>query len=149
MVAGVWCRTDVLIGAMSEDSRFPCLDGHLYSGCIGRQICPVDRCLNGRRVRPCDGSIRADRFDQPLKVRRYVSTECANCLHAVDLAVENPLRTPGPGGRRVERWTICELSLWAGPCTLYNLLNHRAPVKRFEDILVACAQTESLGLSLG
>lgn len=111
-----------------SDSRFPCLDGHLYNGCVGLANCPADRCWNGRRLRPCSGTIHADAFDQPLKVVRYTASDCPNCLHAVDLAVEGELRTPA--GRRVERWTICELGLWAGPASLYNLLNHRAPVER-------------------
>ena len=104
------------------------MDGHLYRGCLGRDACPVDRCWNGRRLRPCSGSIRADAFDQPLQVLRYTASDCANCLHAIDLTVDGAMRTPA--GRRVDRWTICQLGLWAGPATLYNLLNHRAPVKR-------------------
>jgi|SRR5581483_4637983 len=113
-----------------SDSRFPCLDGHLYSGCVGLEACSAERCWNGRRLHTIAGAIRADAFDQPLKVVRYTASDCANCLHAVDLAVEGELRTAGPHGRRVERWTMCELGLWAGPASLYSLLNHRAPVKR-------------------
>jgi hypothetical protein len=110
-----------------SDTRFPCLDGHLYSGCVGLANCPAGRCWNGRRLQPGSGTFHADAFDQPLKVLRYTASDCANCRHAVDLRSDGEMRTPG--GRRVERWTICELGLWAGPASLYNLLNHRAPVK--------------------
>jgi hypothetical protein len=110
-----------------DDRRFPCLDGHKYSGCLG-QACPAVRCWNGRRVRLTGGGpVPADAFDRPLQVVRYTASDCPNCRHAVDLQVAGELRSPG--GRAVKRWTICELGLWAGPASLYNLLNHRAPIK--------------------
>jgi len=109
------------------ERRFPCLDGHLYSGCIGPDQCSADRCWNGRRLRDATGEMRADAFDRPLQVVRYTASECANCAHAVDLWLDRELRSPG--GRNIKRWTICELGLWAGPASLYNLLNHRAPIK--------------------
>jgi hypothetical protein len=46
----------------------------------------------------------------------------------VDLQVDGELRSAG--NRPIKQWTICDLGLWAGPASLYNLLNHRAPVKR-------------------
>ena|SRR5438105_3366006 len=94
------------------------------------QCCPAARCWNGRRVRtlPDTGAcIQADAFDRPLKVVRYTASDCANCQHAVDLDVAGELRSAG--GRLIERWAMCELGLWAGPASLYNLLNHRAPIK--------------------
>ncbi|HVA23191.1 MAG TPA: hypothetical protein VMW62_02250 [Chloroflexota bacterium] len=72
--------------------------------------------------------VQADAFDRPLKVQGYTASDCPNCVHAVDLHVQGELRTAA--GRLVKRWTLCELGLWAGPASLYNLLNHRAPVKR-------------------
>jgi len=113
---------------VNDDRRFPCLDAHRYDGCVGLACCPVDRCWNGRRLHTGCGSVQADAFDRPLKVLRYTASNCPNCSHAVDLNVEGELRSAG--GRLIERWTICELGLWAGPASLYNLLNHRAPVKR-------------------
>jgi len=106
------------------DRPFPCLDGHTYSGCLGAN-CPVERCWNGRRLRPLNGAVRADTFDRPLRVLRYTASDCANCVHAVDLHVEGEMRSAG--GRRMRRSTLCELGLWAGPASLYNLLNHRVP----------------------
>ncbi|HLG70815.1 MAG TPA: hypothetical protein VK009_10365 [Chloroflexota bacterium] len=113
---------------MDNDHRFPCLDGHTYSGCLG-QACSADRCWNGRRVQFAGvrGTITVDAFDRPLKVLRYTACDCANCLHAVDLEVPRELRSPG--GRLIKRWTICEMGLWAGPASLYNLLNHRVPLR--------------------
>lgn len=110
------------------ERRFPCLDGHAYSGCVGLERCPAERCWSGRRLRSPHGSRRADAFDRPLKVLRYMASDCANCRHAVDLEVQGELRSAG--GRAIKRWTMCELGLWAGPASLYNLLNHRAPLKR-------------------
>ena len=72
--------------------------------------------------------VLADAFDRPLKVLRYTASDCPNCIHAVDLKVQGELRAAG--GRLVKRWTTCELGLWAGPASLYNLLTHHAPVKR-------------------
>jgi hypothetical protein len=111
-----------------DERRFPCLDGHLYSGCMGPAKCPAERCWNGRRLRLSATEVRADAFDRPLKVLRYTASDCPNCAHAVDLRPDCEMRSPG--GRLIKRWTICELGLWAGPASLYNLLNHRAPVKR-------------------
>ncbi|HEX6512481.1 MAG TPA: hypothetical protein VF157_09300 [Chloroflexota bacterium] len=110
------------------DTTFPCLDGHTYRGCVGAANCCAQRCWNGRRLEVASGGLRADPFDRPLKVLRYTASDCPNCLHAVDLRVDGEMRSPG--GRLVKRWTTCELGLWAGPASLYNLLNHRAPVKR-------------------
>lgn len=113
---------------MDSDRPFPCLDdSHTYTGCLGA-ACPVERCWNGRRVRPISGRVRVDAFDRPLKVLRYTASDCPNCKHAVDLQVEGELRSPGR--HVIKQWTICELGLWAGPASLYNLLNHRAPVTR-------------------
>jgi hypothetical protein len=72
--------------------------------------------------------VPVDAFDRPLRVVRYTASDCPNCVHASDLKVRGELRSTG--GRPVERWTVCDLGLWAGPASLYNLLNHRAPVKR-------------------
>ncbi|HLY65621.1 MAG TPA: hypothetical protein VKU60_08805 [Chloroflexota bacterium] len=79
-------------------------------------------------MRTGGGAVCADVYDQPLKVVRYTASDCPNCRHAVDLLAPAELRSPG--GRLIKRWTICELGLWAGPASLYNLLNHRAPVTR-------------------
>jgi hypothetical protein len=98
---------------------------------VGLACCPVERCWNGRRLHTgCSAGepVTADAFDRPLKVLRYTASDCPNCRHAVDLEVNGELRSAG--GRTIERWTICELGLWAGPASLYNLVNHRAPVKR-------------------
>lgn len=113
-------------GGSAGERRFPCLDGHRYSACVGPSVCPVERCWNGRRLH-VGGLVRADSFDRPLDVRRYTASDCPNCRHAVDLDVDGELRSNG--GRLITRWTVCELGLWAGPASLYNLLNHRAPVK--------------------
>jgi hypothetical protein len=110
------------------ERRFPCLDGHRYSACIGPEQCWAERCWNGRRLRLAGGRMRADVFDRPLRVVRYTASDCANCVHAVDLETEQALLSCG--GRAIKRWTNCELGLWAGPASLYNLLNHRVPVKR-------------------
>jgi hypothetical protein len=107
------------------------LDVHRYSGCVGLACCPADRCWNGRRLHTgCTSGapVQADAFDRPLQVLRYTSSDCPNCRHAVDLEIEGQLRSAG--GRLVERWTICDAGLWAGPASLYNLLNHRAPIRR-------------------
>jgi hypothetical protein len=111
------------------DRRFPCLDGHTYSGCIGPASCWAERCWNGRRLTTAGGEVVADAFDRPPRVLRYMGSNCANCLHAVDLHVGGGMRSAGPGGRLVKRWTVCELGHWTGPASLYNLLNHRAPIK--------------------
>ena len=107
--------------------RFPCLDGHRYSACIGLAACWAERCWNGRRLRPAPDGPHADSYDRPLKVLRYTASDCPTCIHAVDLQPEGELRSAG--GRLITRWTVCELGLWAGPASLYNLLNHRAPVR--------------------
>jgi len=108
------------------ERRFPCLDGHRYEGCVGLELCSAERCWNGRRLRS-SGLVRADAFDKPPRVQGYVGSGCGNCRHAVDLQVDGELRSAG--GRRIGRWTICDLDLWEGPASLYNLINHRAPMK--------------------
>ncbi|MFI5267981.1 MAG: hypothetical protein ACHQ7M_11450 [Chloroflexota bacterium] len=113
--------------ATAGERRFPCLDGHVYAGCVGLAECCAERCWNGRRLHPAEEGVHADVYDQPLKIERYVASDCPNCAHAVDLQVGGGLRSAG--GRLIARWTICELGLWAGPASLYSLLNHRAPVK--------------------
>jgi len=113
---------------VTYEARFPCLDNHAYHGCVGLDCCPAERCWNGRRLHAAEGAVCADAFDLPLKVVRYTASDCPNCQHAVDLRVEGEMRSAG--GRLVERWTICERGRWAGPASLYNLLNHRAPVKQ-------------------
>lgn len=122
-------RTVVLIGSVTEYRPFPCLDGHRYCGCVGLSSCTAVRCWNGRRLKREReaGQVCADPFDRPLQVLRYTASDCPNCQHAVDLKVSSELRSAA--GRSIDRWTICELNLWAGPASLYNLLNHRAPVK--------------------
>ncbi|HLG69585.1 MAG TPA: hypothetical protein VK009_04085 [Chloroflexota bacterium] len=110
------------------ERTFPCLDGHRYLGCVGVASCPAERCWNGRRLKVGNREMRSDAFDRPLRVLRYTASDCANCLHAVDLRVDGEMRSPG--GRLVKRWTACELGLWAGPASLYNLLNHRVPLRR-------------------
>lgn len=118
---------DGMSGGPAGERRFPCLDGHMYSRCVGPSACPAERCWNGRRLH-AGSVIRADVFDRPLQIKRYTASDCPNCRHAVDLNVEGELRSPG--GRLIKRWTTCDLGLWAAPASLYNLLNHRAPVKR-------------------
>lgn len=112
---------------ITGERRFPCLDGHRYTGCIGPEDCWAERCWNGRRLRSAGGPMRADSFDRPLKVARYTASDCANCVHAIDLHAEYGLRSHS--GRMIKHWTNCELGLWAGPASLYNLVNHRVPVK--------------------
>ena len=109
---------------MIDDRRFPCLDGHRYSGCVGLDSCPAERCWNGRRLRH-RGPIVPDAFDRPPKPR-YTGAPCASCQHAVDVQVQGELRAAS--GRVIERWTMCEEGLWTGPISLYNLVSHRAPI---------------------
>jgi hypothetical protein len=107
-------------------SGFPCLEGHVYSGCVGVAKCPAERCWNGRRLRIVEGGLRVDAFEQPRLATGYIGGDCPNCVHAVDLDGERQLHAPG--GRGCKQWTMCELGLWDRPASLYNLLNHRAPV---------------------
>lgn len=118
---------EVMSSEAAGERRFPCLNGHRYEGCVGLAGCFAERCWNGRRLRASQDGPHADGFDRPLNVLRYTASDCPNCAHAVDLHPEGELRSAG--GRVITRWTVCELGLWAGPASLYNLLNHRAPVR--------------------
>ena len=122
-------RTDVLepLSFASGFRPFPCLDdSHHYFGCIGVAACPVDRCWNGRRLHAdSTGRLSLDAFDRPVQVNRYTACKCPTCINAVDVAGA----ILSAAGRPVERWTTCRLGLWAGPVSIYNLVNRRIPLK--------------------
>jgi hypothetical protein len=116
-------------------SRFPCMDiRNQYTRCIGRNACVAlgtKRCWDGSllTVGPLVNVSAAPRMEEsPRRQYQRSATNCATCANTIE--VKEAARPQLPRVRYADnRLFACTRGMWTGLCSMYNLNNHRAPLK--------------------
>ena len=104
--------------------QWPCL-GELstYRGCVGLRACAAQgtvKCWSGHYL-----ATAGERLLHEIRVDRYTPAQCATCANAVDA----PEARRHSGRLTDTRLVACTAGLWTGLCSVYNLHNHRIPLK--------------------
>lgn len=102
---------------------WPCVDeARRYVGCVGLAQCAAAgtvRCWSGHYLSVARGEhilveVQPD----------YTPSQCTTCANAVDAQVARKTKSTADG-----RLVTCSAGLWTGLVSVYNLINHRVPVK--------------------